>query len=220
VPLWSFGSTRRPLGLTRVFLVQSSGQGAGLAPLVDLYNKPPKGAAPPVKGGGLKERFFNGKNASASPLCTTILAIFCLGYTAHYQSPSIFSSTIGYMLTATFPLSSFVVRRYSALEYVNLSAPLYDRNWRTTYRALQEPRSPNYPSHPCRYDIRACSRFCRMQHVLHRLCLPRLGSHRHLCTFPLCLAFARYAGKPLSSPSLPCLSSFFSLLLLPIRPTR
>jgi F-type H+-transporting ATPase subunit f len=111
---------------TRALFLQSSGQGAGLAPLVNFYSKLPKGAAPAVQGGGIKERFFNGKNASASPLLATILAIFGLGYTIDYQSSSIFSSGMKYMLTVTSSFSSSVVRRYSALEYVNITAPLCD----------------------------------------------------------------------------------------------
>jgi F-type H+-transporting ATPase subunit f len=119
-----FGGHKKTLGLTRALFLQSSGQGAGLAPLVNFYSKLPKGAAPAVQGGGIKERFFNGKNASASPLLATILAIFGLGYTIDYQSSSIFSSGMEYKLTVTFSSSSSVVRRYSALEYVNITAPL------------------------------------------------------------------------------------------------
>ena len=65
---------------------QSSGQGAGLAPLVNFYSKLPKGAAPTTAGSGIKARFFNGKNASAAPVLFTILGIFGLGYTIDYQS--------------------------------------------------------------------------------------------------------------------------------------
>lgn len=65
---------------------QSSGQGAGLAPLVQFYSKLPKGAATAQASGGLKGRYFDGKNASAKPLVATMLAIFGLGYTIDYQS--------------------------------------------------------------------------------------------------------------------------------------
>ncbi|TBU29369.1 mitochondrial F1-F0 ATP synthase subunit F of fungi-domain-containing protein [Dichomitus squalens] len=65
----------------------SSGTGAGLGPLVNFYSKLPKGPAP-TSAGGIKARFFNGKNASAAPLLFGILAIFSLGYTIDYQSAS------------------------------------------------------------------------------------------------------------------------------------
>jgi hypothetical protein len=71
--------------------LQSSGQGAGLAPLVEFYSKLPKGPAPTRAGGGIKARFFNGKNASAAPFYATILTIFGLGYTIDYQSTSVSS---------------------------------------------------------------------------------------------------------------------------------
>jgi hypothetical protein len=39
--------------------------------------------------GGLKARYFNGKNASGTPLVVTILGLFGLGYTIDYQSKSL-----------------------------------------------------------------------------------------------------------------------------------
>ena len=68
--------------------MQSSGSGGGLAPLVNFYSKLPKGPAATTASGGIKGRFFNGKNASAAPLLFTILGIFGLGYTIDYQSAS------------------------------------------------------------------------------------------------------------------------------------
>lgn len=65
---------------------QSSGSGAGLGPLVNFYSKLPKGAAQTTASGGIKARFFNGKNASAAPLLFTIFGIFGIGYTIDYQS--------------------------------------------------------------------------------------------------------------------------------------
>lgn len=65
---------------------QSGGSGEGLSPLVNFYSKLPKGAAPAAGFGGIKSRFFNGKNASSLPLWATILGIFGLGYTIDYQS--------------------------------------------------------------------------------------------------------------------------------------
>ena len=76
----------RASGFThRTCFVQSSGSGAGLGPLVNFYSKLPKGPAP-TTAGGIKARFFNGKNASAAPLLAGILGIFGLGYTIDYQS--------------------------------------------------------------------------------------------------------------------------------------
>ncbi|OJA15931.1 hypothetical protein AZE42_02641 [Rhizopogon vesiculosus] len=64
----------------------TSGSGASLTPLVNFYSKLPKGPAPSVSGGGIKARFFNGKNASAAPLVWTVLGLFTFGYTIDYQS--------------------------------------------------------------------------------------------------------------------------------------
>ncbi|KAI8986637.1 mitochondrial F1-F0 ATP synthase subunit F of fungi-domain-containing protein [Trametes punicea] len=63
----------------------SAGTGGGLRPLVEFYSKLPKGPAPTTAGGGIKARYFNGKNASPAPLIWTILGIFGLGYTIDYQ---------------------------------------------------------------------------------------------------------------------------------------
>ena len=65
---------------------KSTGTGAGLAPLVNFYSKLPKGPAPSSAAGGIKARYFDGKNASAAPLVWAILGIFGLGYTIDYQS--------------------------------------------------------------------------------------------------------------------------------------
>jgi hypothetical protein len=64
---------------------QSGGSGAGLAPLVDFYSKLPKGRATP-RLSGIKGRFFNGKNASGTPLAVLILTIFGISYTLDYNS--------------------------------------------------------------------------------------------------------------------------------------
>ncbi|KAH7913368.1 ATP17, subunit F of the F0 sector of mitochondrial F1F0 ATP synthase [Hygrophoropsis aurantiaca] len=62
----------------------SSGSGEGLAPLVNFYSKLPKGPAASTVG-GIKARYFNGKNASAAPVVWTILGLFTFGYTIDYQ---------------------------------------------------------------------------------------------------------------------------------------
>ncbi|KAJ7103944.1 mitochondrial F1-F0 ATP synthase subunit F of fungi-domain-containing protein [Mycena epipterygia] len=62
----------------------SGNSGGGLAPLVDFYSKLPKGHAP-TRMGGLKGRFFSGKNASAAPVLALIGGLFLIGYTMDYQ---------------------------------------------------------------------------------------------------------------------------------------
>ena len=53
---------------------------------MSFYSKLPKGSAATTAAGGIKGRYFNGKNASAAPVLFTILTIFGLGYTIDYQS--------------------------------------------------------------------------------------------------------------------------------------
>ncbi|KAF7355930.1 ATP17 subunit F of the F0 sector of mitochondrial F1F0 ATP synthase [Mycena venus] len=62
----------------------SGNSGGGLDPLVDFYSKLPKGPAP-SRFGGLKGRFFSGKNASGAPVIALIGGIFLIGYTLDYQ---------------------------------------------------------------------------------------------------------------------------------------
>ena len=64
---------------------QSGGSGSDLTSLVSFYSKLPKGPAPSAYG-GIKTRFFSGKNASPLPLYLTVLSLFGLGYTIDYQS--------------------------------------------------------------------------------------------------------------------------------------
>ena len=66
--------------------VQTGGHGGSLTPLVDFYSKLPKGPAPQTSFGGLKAKYFSGRNASAAPVLATILGIFAIGYTIDYQS--------------------------------------------------------------------------------------------------------------------------------------
>lgn len=74
------------LTFSLVSSVQTGGQGGSLTPLVDFYSKLPKGPAPQRSFGGLKARYFSGKNASGAPILATILGIFAIGYTIDYQS--------------------------------------------------------------------------------------------------------------------------------------
>ncbi|KIN96875.1 hypothetical protein M404DRAFT_1006469 [Pisolithus tinctorius Marx 270] len=62
----------------------SASSGEGLAPLVNFYSRLPKGPAP-SQVGGIKAKYFNGKNASAAPAVWVILGLFTLGYTIDYQ---------------------------------------------------------------------------------------------------------------------------------------
>ncbi|KAJ7259159.1 mitochondrial F1-F0 ATP synthase subunit F of fungi-domain-containing protein, partial [Mycena haematopus] len=62
----------------------SGNSGGGLDPLVDFYSKLPKGHAP-ARFGGIKARFFSGKNASGAPVLALIGGIFLIGYTLDYQ---------------------------------------------------------------------------------------------------------------------------------------
>ena len=93
---------------------QSSGTGAGLSPLVNFYSKLPKGPAPTTTSGGIKARYFNGKNASAAPLLFTILGIFGLGYTIDYQSASSVVISHTNELTLSEPLIVHLSTSYHA----------------------------------------------------------------------------------------------------------
>ncbi|KAJ7643399.1 mitochondrial F1-F0 ATP synthase subunit F of fungi-domain-containing protein [Mycena polygramma] len=62
----------------------SGNSGGGLGPLVEFYSKLPKGPAP-ARMGGIKGRFFSGKNASAAPVLALIGGLFLIGYTMDYQ---------------------------------------------------------------------------------------------------------------------------------------
>ncbi|ESK92930.1 mitochondrial f1f0 atp synthase subunit f [Moniliophthora roreri MCA 2997] len=62
----------------------SGGSGEGLGPLVNFYSKLPKGPAP-QRVGGLKNRYFNGENASGVPLVALIVGLFGIGYTIDYN---------------------------------------------------------------------------------------------------------------------------------------
>ena len=88
-----------------IFFSQSGGSGEGLSPLVNFYSKLPKGAPPSPGFGGIKARFFNGKNASSLPFWATILGIFGLGYTIDYQSTFDLISILGRTLMSdSFPV--------------------------------------------------------------------------------------------------------------------
>ena len=64
--------------------------------------------------GGIKGRFFNGKNASAAPVLFTILGIFGLGYTIDYQSASSVVISHTNELTLSEPLIVHLSTSYRA----------------------------------------------------------------------------------------------------------
>ncbi|TXT15831.1 hypothetical protein VHUM_00334 [Vanrija humicola] len=64
--------------------VSSGTTSARTQAVIDFYSKLPKGAAQP--SGGLRGRYFEGKNASGKPIVATIGALFLIGYTIDYQS--------------------------------------------------------------------------------------------------------------------------------------
>ncbi|KZT59354.1 F1F0-ATPsyn F [Calocera cornea HHB12733] len=57
--------------------------GAQMATVVDFYSKLPKGPAPP-QSSGIKARYWDGKNASATPFYGAIAGLMLFGYTIDY----------------------------------------------------------------------------------------------------------------------------------------
>lgn len=98
---------------------------------MNFYSKLPKGPAP-AKYGGIKGRYFNGKNASGKPIVATIFAIFALGYTIDYQSE-----------LSTFAISCYELNVYVITVHLSRSSPFCqnlshaDSSFR---RTPQEPR--------------------------------------------------------------------------------
>jgi F-type H+-transporting ATPase subunit f len=84
---------------------QTGNSGATLTPLVDFYSKLPKGPAP-ARFGGLKGRFFSGKNASGAPVLALIGGIFLIGYTLDYQRACGSFFQAGDRADQSYPLSS------------------------------------------------------------------------------------------------------------------
>lgn len=81
--------------------------------------------------GGIKGRFFNGKNASGAPFAALIVGIFGISYTLDYNSKSFFINlnTVSHLILTLVHLSM-------------ISAPLLLGNSsQFLFRASQEPRS-------------------------------------------------------------------------------
>lgn len=98
---------------------KSAGKGSDLSPLVAFYSKLPKGPASEPAVRGIKARYFNGKNASASPIVFTVLALFGLGYTIDYQSELLAPPSSLSIVNFFYP-SSF--SSFSAPEYVPITS--------------------------------------------------------------------------------------------------
>ncbi|KAF7318574.1 hypothetical protein HMN09_00367700 [Mycena chlorophos] len=85
-----------------------AGDSAGpLGPLVSFYSKLPKGPAPASAAGGIKARYFSGKNASAKPVLALIGGLWLIGYSLDYQrassSFSVSTSLADAFLSSPFP---------------------------------------------------------------------------------------------------------------------
>ncbi|WVQ71173.1 hypothetical protein IAR50_000698 [Cryptococcus sp. DSM 104548] len=66
--------------------VSSGTTSARTAQVIDFYSKLPKGAKPAAeRAGGIRGRYFEGKNASGKPLLATIGTLFLIGYTIDYN---------------------------------------------------------------------------------------------------------------------------------------
>ncbi|KAI9634545.1 F1F0-ATPsyn F [Dioszegia hungarica] len=85
-------SVRRSLGglippkIATPGAVSSGGTSARTASVIEFYSKLPKGPKPESeRPGGLRGRYFEGKNASGAPFLATILILFGLGYTIDYN---------------------------------------------------------------------------------------------------------------------------------------
>lgn len=89
---------------------KSAGKGSDLSPLVAFYSKLPKGPASEPAFRGIKARYFNGKNASASPIVFTVLALFGLGYTIDYQSGFFGAALIAFLLLNFFYIRLFFIQ--------------------------------------------------------------------------------------------------------------
>ncbi|PWN37381.1 uncharacterized protein FA14DRAFT_159456 [Meira miltonrushii] len=63
----------------------AGGDSTRMESVVEFYKSLPKGEANAKRGGGIKGRFFDGKNASGKPIVWTIGTLLLLGYSLEYQ---------------------------------------------------------------------------------------------------------------------------------------
>lgn len=62
------------------------GSSARMESVVGFYKALPKGDAPKKRGGGIKARYFDGKNASGKPIVATLFTLFLIGYSIDYAT--------------------------------------------------------------------------------------------------------------------------------------
>ncbi|WFD32177.1 ATP synthase f chain, mitochondrial precursor [Malassezia sp. CBS 17886] len=59
--------------------------GSNTDSVVGFYKALPKASEPEMRSSGIKERYFNGKNASGKPIVATIGLLMLVGYTLEYN---------------------------------------------------------------------------------------------------------------------------------------
>jgi hypothetical protein len=152
---------------------------------VSFYSKLPKGPQTASASGGLKARFFDGKNASAAPLLATILGIFGIGYTIDYQSSSP-------SITCSPQADDVAVLFFVFVSSVHLSMWCYFLSSSSTKLTLTQSTTRTTPTNlSIRYSI---SRAWSADHVSH------FGSqYKSITTCPSRSSFCRVARQALSS---------------------
>lgn len=76
-------------------MVSSGGSSARMEGVVGFYKALPKGQVQAKSGGGIKARFFDGKNASPKPIVAWIGAMLLLGYTIDVSAQTAFEAPKG-----------------------------------------------------------------------------------------------------------------------------
>lgn len=90
---WARGGMRynSTLPIPPKIATPKSAQGPGASSarmegVVGFYKSLPKGNAPQKRGGGIKARYFDGKNASGKPIVATLFTLFLIGYSIDYAT--------------------------------------------------------------------------------------------------------------------------------------
>ncbi|ORY20510.1 mitochondrial F1-F0 ATP synthase subunit F of fungi-domain-containing protein [Naematelia encephala] len=66
--------------------VSSGSTSQRTANVIEFYSKLPKGSLPDSqRAGGIRGRYFEGKNASGFPIVATVLSLIVVGYTLDYH---------------------------------------------------------------------------------------------------------------------------------------